>query len=352
MTQQQRREASFEYHRPSSLAEASSLLIEGGDRVALLAGGTDLVVRLKRGLRRADLVVDLGGLDELSGIEERVDGLWLGAMARPWDLATHPALRQRFAAVAESAAVVGAMQVRSMATLGGALCGGLRCQLRDQSRFWRRTLGACLQDGGDRCHASATGRCLATVAADLPPALVAAGAEVELRGPEGRRTMPAERLYTGDGLRPLTLEPGELITGALLPWSVRAPRRLSSYRKTALRRSIDRPLVGLAAAVELSTSAEIEVLRIALCGDGPAVQLVDGLEGFVGAQLTPEVAASVGRQVAARFVPTPALRVDRAWRRTMATVMARRALGELAERARLGTSWTNDEHDLDQQEGL
>lgn len=326
---------SFEYLRPRSLAEASAVLLEGGDRAALLAGGTDLLVRLKRSIRKVDVVVDLGGLPELRDVVERPEGLWLGALVTPAELAAHPLARDLFTAVSRAASVVGACQIRQMATVGGALCSGPRCQYRDQSLFWRRTLGPCLASGGERCLATGGERCLATVACDLPPALAALGAVVEVHGPDGLRRSPVEGLYTGsgsyNGRTHLSLGPGEVVTGALLPWPARD--RVSTYEKVRLRRAVDRPLVGLAVEAAFDQRGTIGELRIATCGDGPWVRLVEGLEPFVGARLDERVAEAAGRAVRRAFLPTPAVRIDLAWRRHMAGVVARRALIELAARA-------------------
>lgn len=325
---------SFDYHRPQSLEEASSILLEAGPRATLLAGGTDLLVRMKRGLLTADVVVDLRDVEELSLCEPRPEGFWLGAMCTAATIAGDVSLQRLFPAVTQASRQLGAMQVRNMATLGGGLCSGLRCQFRDQSQYWRSTIGACLLDSGATCHADARGRCLATIANDIPPALVALGARLELHGPSGARQIDAEQLYTGDGQRHLALEPGELLVGAALPWARRAPQWLSISRKTRLRKAIDRPLVAVSIAAELGPEAEIRDLRIAACGQGPAVELVPGLQPFIGARLDDAVASSIGRQVARWFTPTPAIRVDARWRRLSTNVLVRRALGQLAEQAK------------------
>lgn len=327
---------SFEYHRPGSVEEASSILVEGGGRAAVLAGGTDLLARVKRSLRSLDVVVDLGGLDELGRIEERAEGLFVGATARAWEIARHGTVAACFPALARAAGLVGGVQIRHMATLGGAVCSGLRCQLRDQSRFWRATIGPCLLDGGPACHArpGAGPSCAATAACDLPPALAALGAVLEIHGPAGRRELPVEAAYTGDGLRPLALDPGEIVLGARLPWSRRAPLVRSHYEKLRLRKAVDRPLVGVALALALEPGGAIAELRVAACGQGPAVQLVPGLEPFVGAELTTEVTEAIGRQVSRWFVPSPALRIDQAWRRAVAGLMVRRTAEALARAAR------------------
>jgi 4-hydroxybenzoyl-CoA reductase subunit beta len=221
-----------------------------------------------------------------------------------------------------------------MATLGGALCSGLRCQYRDQSLFWRQTIGPCLRSGGATCHATGGATCVATVACDLPPALAALDGSIEVHGPEGSRRLPVDGLYSGDGLRHLTLDRGEIVTGLLLPWP--AEKTVSSYEKIRLRRAVDRPLVGVAVAAILSCDQELQGLRIATCGSGPRVQLIDGLDPFLGSRLDEPVAQAIGRVVSRAFLPTPAVRVDVDWRRHLAGTVARKALVELAVQAARG----------------
>jgi 4-hydroxybenzoyl-CoA reductase subunit beta len=248
-------------------------------------------------------------------------------MVTPFELAANAVVRSQFPALAQAAAVVGAVQLRGMATVGGALCGGLRCQYFDQSLFWRRANGRCRQEGGESCHAGSATRCVATQATDLAPALLALGATVELEGPDGVRRVPLGELYTSDGLAPYALGPGELLCAVIVPWPSATAR--SGYRKLRLRRAIDRPLVGLGLAIESDGDGTLLDLRIAVCGVGPAVVLVPGLEAFLGARLDESVASAIGRAVSRWLVPSPAWRIEAAWRQGMAGTMVARALPSL-----------------------
>jgi 4-hydroxybenzoyl-CoA reductase subunit beta len=317
----------FDYHRPSRLDEAVAVLLEGGSRAALLAGGTDLVPRLKRAQRAVDVVVDLAGLAELASIEERPEGLRIGAMATARQVARHPLVCERFPTLADAARVVGAQQIREMATVGGALASGPRCQFHDQTPFWRRANGPCLRDGLGTCHATGADRCVATHACDLPVALAALEALVEIDGPEGQRRLDVPGLHGRDGSSHLALEAGEILTAVVVPW--RASRLVSAYRKLRLRKAVDRPLLGLGIALEIDAGLELRGLRIAACGVGPAVRLAPGLEPFVGARLDAPLADAVARAVARWLAPSPAIRIDVEWRRAMGLVLVRRALEAL-----------------------
>jgi 4-hydroxybenzoyl-CoA reductase beta subunit len=318
----------FEYFRPQSLAEASAVLLEGGRRAALLAGGTDLLVRAKRQLRPLDVVIDLNGLPELHRVEAGPEGLTVGALVTPAVLAQQETVRLHFPALAQAAASVGGMQVRNMATLGGALCGGLRCQYRDQSPFWRHAVGACAGAGGRGCLAHPGDRCQATVAHDLHPALLVHHGQVLVQGAEGRRRISLEQYRRSE--RNPSLEADEVVTGVLLPWPARDVTHLAAYEKARLRRAVDRPLVGLAVAVEQDDRGEVRQLRLAACGNGPEVRLLPEASLFEGTHLDTNVIEAIVRSTGRWFQPSPALRIDPHWRRLMAGALSRRALTRLA----------------------
>jgi CO/xanthine dehydrogenase FAD-binding subunit len=172
---------------------------------------------------------------------------------------------------------------------------------------------------------------VATHACDLPPALLAMGALVEVHGPDGSRAVPVEELYTGDGLRPTTLGPGEVICGVRIPWP--AQDHLSTYAKLRVRKAVDRPLLGLAIAGLLAADLRVRGLRIGVVGVGPAVSLVPGLADFDGVRLDSPAIAEVARLAAEWLRPSPALRVDPAWRRAMGRTLVERGLEALVRRA-------------------
>jgi CO/xanthine dehydrogenase FAD-binding subunit len=169
------------------------------------------------------------------------------------------------------------------------------------------------------------------VACDIPPVLAALGGVAEVVGPDGTRSVPVEAMYRDDGLRHLDLARGELVTGVLVPWPVRTS--VSTYAKARLRKAVDRPLVGVAVAADVGPDREIRAIRVAVCGSGPRVQVVEGLEPFIGARLDEPVAEAVGRAVHRAFHPSPALRIDPAWRRHCTGVLVRRSLEEVLQRS-------------------
>ncbi len=327
----------FDCFRPRSLAEAIAVLLENGDHAALLAGGTDLLVRLKRAQRSVDVVVDLNGMEELRRIEATPQGVEVGALVTPAMIATHPLFQSSgFNALTKAAAAVGALQVRNMATVGGALCNGLRCQYRDQSSFWRSSHGYCLREGGDLCHATGlSSQCVATQSCDLPPAFLALNAHVRIIGPDGMRNTPLADLYTDDATHPLALERAEILSDVILPWPT--PATQSDYRKLRLRQAIDRPLLGIATQIGLSEELIINGINIAVCGVGPAIRLVPTLESFIGAQLDAPLSQAIGRVVSRWISPSPVFReVDMTWRKAMGHELVVKQLYSMEKAARSG----------------
>ncbi len=199
----------FAYQRPSSLTELHAILAAHGTGARLLAGGTDLIIRLRDGSMRPELVVDVKGIDELDDTILVVgDRLVIGARTTMTDIAAHPLIRREYTALAESAAVVGSVQIRNRATLAGNICN-------------------------------------ASPAADTAPALLVYGAEVVVAGPGGTRRIPIDEWFVRSGVT--TMAADELVTAIELPL-IRPPLGSVHLRRTR-RRGHDLASVTLACAV-------------------------------------------------------------------------------------------------------
>ena len=140
-----------DYIRGNSLKAAEKTLVEFEGRARPLAGGTDLLGGLKDAIHPAppEALVDLKRIEGLSGVEERADGVYIGAMTRLRDLARDPVLKERFKALAQAAEAVASPQIRNMGTLAGNLCQEPRCW------YYRNPHNTfhCARKGGDRCNA-------------------------------------------------------------------------------------------------------------------------------------------------------------------------------------------------------
>ena len=252
--------------RPSSVDDAVRALAEDGARP--LAGGTDLLPNLRRGLGEPRTLVDLGAIPGMNAIASTADGgLRLGAGATLAMLANDERVRSGWPAIAHAAGLVAGPTHRATATLGGNLCQDTRCIFYNQSDWWRAGNGYCLKYRGDKCHVVVkSDRCYATYHGDVAPALIVLGAEAEIAGPGGQRTIPLAELFVEDGARRLTLEPGEILSAVIVP----PPGRWrAAYEKARVRDAVDFPLAGVAVAMERDGD-RIAGLRVVITGTNSA----------------------------------------------------------------------------------
>ena len=199
----------FAYERPTSVAAALALLAADDGSARPLAGGTDLIIRLRDGTLRPRTVVDVKGIAEFSRDIGAEDGwLRIGARTTMTDLMRDERIQRDYTALAEAAAYVGSVQIRNRATLAGNICN-------------------------------------ASPAADTAPALLVYGARVLAVGQEGRRTFPLDEFFVRSGVT--TLEPGELVEAIELPLST--GRRASVHARRTRRRGHDLASVTLAVAI-------------------------------------------------------------------------------------------------------
>lgn len=270
----------FRVVRPTSVAEAVAAY---GDGARYLAGGTDLLVNVRRGIETPTTLIDLTAIDGLAAIATRADGgVTLGAGAILAAVAQHPGVRAAYPAVAEAAAVVAAATHREVATVGGNLCLDTRCVYYNQSEWWRHANLYCLKHKGETCHVAPSGQiCFAAFSGDLAPALMVFAATVDMAGPAGARTLALDDLYQDDGRAHLLLEPGEIVTAVHLA----PPGGLASaYAKIRVRDAIDFPLVGAAVALKRDGDALAD-LRVALTGTNSRPLRLLGTEALCGRPL-------------------------------------------------------------------
>ncbi|MEU6050175.1 xanthine dehydrogenase family protein subunit M [Streptomyces xanthochromogenes] len=249
------------YVNPRTLKEAAAA--HGGRPEArYLGGGTNLVDLMKLGVERPDVLVDITRLS-LDAIEEQADGsLRVGATARNSDLATHPAVKERYPVLAQALLSGASGQLRNMATTAGNLLQRTRCgYFQDLSRPCNKRVpgsGCGAIEGVNREHAvlGHSSHCVATHPSDLAVALAALDALVELVGPGGVRTVPLTEFYLLPQDRPdleTVMRPDELVTAVLLP----APPvgSVSRYRKARDRAGYTFALASVAAVVRLERGA-------------------------------------------------------------------------------------------------
>ena len=282
----------FRTLRPETLADAVALLAKDGARP--VAGGTDLLPNLRRGLGEPATLVDLSALPGFSGITDNPDGsLAIGAGTSLEDVAENKAVLARFPALAQAALGVAGPTHRAAASLGGNLCQDTRCIFYNQSEWWRESNNFCLKLKGDKCHVVVkSDRCYATYHGDVAPALMVLGALALVAGPDGTRTIPVGDLFAEKGSKHLTLAQGELLAAIHIP----APGDWrSAYEKARVRDAVDFPLAGIAVAVR-KVGATVADIRVAVTGTNSAPLMVP-VDGIVGQEWNAETRAKLADSV-------------------------------------------------------
>jgi CO/xanthine dehydrogenase FAD-binding subunit len=275
---------------PTALPDALAALAAGHRPVA---GGTDLVVGTRQGkwLLPVDLVA-LNRIPELRGIDETAGGLRIGATSSHADLARHPAIRERWTAIADAASIVGSPATRHIGTLGGNLAN-------------------------------------ASPAAETSGPLLCFEAQVEVRSTAGSRLIALADLISAPGKT--TVHSDELIVAVELPELVGAG---SCYVRLEFRRQMEIAVVGATAVVRLDGGV-VQEARIAITALAPTVRRIATAESaLVGTDGGPAAAAEAGRLAALAATPISDVRASHDYRRAMAAVVVRRAVTGAVARAR------------------
>jgi 4-hydroxybenzoyl-CoA reductase subunit beta len=297
----------------------------------VIAGGTDLVPNLRRGIEAPATLVDVTGIAALDTLDLDANPRVIGASVTLARLAGDSRIAREYPALAQAAAEVAAPAHRNAGTLGGNLCLDTRCVFYNQSEWWRASNGYCLKRGGDTCHVAPQGkRCHAAFSGDVAPALIVLGAEVEIASANGTRTLALAQLYRDDGAKHLALEPGEFIVAVHLPPASR--ERGSAYRKARVRGSVDFPLAGVAIAVSFD-AARIAAIRVALTGTNSHPLALAGTDALVGQVVDEATLAALGKLVAKQVSPMRTTVTASNYRRQVASVVAQRLLRGLAPAA-------------------
>jgi len=261
----------FRYHRPATLDEAVRLKASLA-AARFVAGGTDLLVNLRRGLGEPSDLIDVSAVPDLASIRADGEALWLGAAVTLADLARHPTVVDRYPALVDAALAVAGASHRAAATLGGNLCQDTRCIFYNQSEWWRESNGWCLKYRGEKCHVVVkSDRCYATYHGDVAPVLMVLDAEAVLVGPDKARRIKVADLYREDGADHLTLAADEVVAAIVLP--PRAQWR-AGYAKARIRDGMDFPLTGVAVALRRDGDA-IGDLKVAITGTNSAPLSID-----------------------------------------------------------------------------
>jgi 4-hydroxybenzoyl-CoA reductase subunit beta len=253
---------SFEYRAPRDVAAAAALLASSPEDTMLLAGGTDLVPNMKRRQQTPRVLVSLREIAALRAIDHTRDGVTIGAGVTLSTIVNDAGLRESATGLWQAVAQIATPHLRNMGTIGGNLCLDTRCTYYDQSAEWRKAIGYCMKKSGDTCWvATSSPKCLAVSSTDAAPALIAMGARVRIASAGGERVIDVDDLFHNDGMRYLTLRPGEILTGVIVPdqagWT-------SRYWKVRRRGSFDFPTGAVGVAIERDAAGVVTNARVVL----------------------------------------------------------------------------------------
>ncbi len=282
----------FELALPESLDDCLRLLAERGPETKLLAGGTDLLPQMKNSVVMPKRVIDLSGVARVKILESDAKGLRIGAAVPARQLEQDPRVRAGYASVAESAALIGSVQVRNLATVGGNLCN-------------------------------------AAPSADMAPPLVALEAQAVIAGPKGVRRVPLSDFFTG--VRTTVLGPDELLVEIVA--SAPGAHSGGCYIRHTPRRELDIAVVGVASQVTLANGVCAKA-RIALAAVAPTpVRAITAEAALEGKPLTPELIERAADLAAQGARPISDQRGSADFRRHLVRVLTRRTLTTALARA-------------------
>lgn len=277
---------------PQSLQEASALLSEYGDKAEVMAGGTDLLIRMKRGVSFPEIIISLNGIQGLDHIDHDViRGLRIGALTKLRSIRDSPLVKDRFAVLSEAAGMLGTPTIRNHATLGGNLCN-------------------------------------AAPSADTAPALIVLGASVKLAGPKGDRTLPIEEFFTGPGATALNRD--ELLREIRVP--AMRPQCGTAYLKQKRSEAADLAVVGVAVLIETKGDTIVDA-RIALGAVGPTPFRAKKTEYvLIGKKPDENLLEEAGLAASSESCPIDDIRASADYRRELVALLVKRAVNQAIER--------------------
>ena len=281
--------STFKYYRPKRLEELWQLMTEYNNSFSLLAGGTDLLVRIRKGRTNSRALIDIKGVEELhGGVQEIQGGLRVGALALMSDLIDDNRLQRQFSALVEAMQWVGSVQIRNRATLAGNICN-------------------------------------ASPAADTAPALLVYGTHVNILGPLGERTLSLENFFLAPGRS--ALSPHEIVQSIDIPYP-ETPNGAAFLRLTR-RRGFDLATVSVACLLIPDSG----LVRFGLGAVAPTPRLAIDAAGVLS-RTEDDLAAkeSALRKLAEQASPISDVRASKEYRQAMLLALMRKSLHIASQR--------------------
>ena len=244
----------YDYKKPQNLKEVFSLLKKYGPKATLIAGGTDVMVKIRKTKKAPEVLISLRGLNDLRYIRKN-DGYHIGALTTHSMLEQSDLVKTELSALHDGASEVGSVQIRNVATVGGNICN-------------------------------------AAPSADTSGPLLALDATVILEGPEGRRSVPIADFFTGTYRT--VRKPEEVLVEFQIPAEMKGFG--SAYWKHSRRKAMELPLLGISVALRLSDNKEISDAKISLTVAAPTPIRAYKAEDFLtGKPLNDDVLIEAGK---------------------------------------------------------
>jgi len=282
-----------EFLAPQSVDQAVEILQKANGDAAVLAGGTDLLVQLKNGIRRPRIIVDIKRIPELSALELAESGLRLGAALASAKLNRNSEIKAAYPGLVEAADLIGSSQIQGRASVGGNLCNG-------------------------------------SPAADTVPALAALNATCRIAGPSGFREVLVTEFTTGPGQT--VLAPGEFLVDFQI--DARPARSSDAYLRFIPRTEMDIAVVGAGVALTLDEAGNCTQASVALGAVAPTVISVPAAaSALIGSSLDDAALAQAASAASDAAAPIDDKRGTVAFRKHVAGVLVRRAAKIAAGRA-------------------
>ena len=282
------------YESPATVAAAVALLAGANGQARVLAGATDLLVQMRSGRVQPELLVDVKCIDEMTSVTMEDGGFRFGAATNAMELVEHEAFAAAWPGVTEAVELIGSIQVKGRATVGGNVCN-------------------------------------ASPAADSVPALIAAGAIARIVGPDGNREIPVEEIGIGPGKT--SLAKGELVASFLLP--KRGPHSGDAYLRFTPRTEMDIAVVGAGVNIALDGKGVCTQARVSLGAVAERALLVpEAAAALVGTKVDEAALKRLAAAASAACRPIDDKRGTKAYRIKVAGVLARRAAEIALERTR------------------
>ena len=277
----------FEYHAPTSLPEVLDLLAKYDGKGRVLAGGTDLLVSMKKREVLPEHLISLKGIAELKGIHDEKEGMKIGALVTLGEIEHSKMIQDKFRVLWDAAQVMASRQIRNLGTIGGNLCS-------------------------------------AAPSADTAPPLIVLDAAVEIIGPNGKRKVLVENFFKGPGES--YLKPGEILTQIMIPNPLK--KSSGAYFKLMRRAAMDLAQVGIAACLSFGTEKKIcRGARIALGAVGlTPIRALKAEQVLLDKELNETVGKEAGKSAAQEANPRSSLRASKEYRREMIEVLTKRAV--------------------------